>query len=358
MTLQGAVRYEHAWSFFPEGQSGLLADSVFGGKAYTLPEAKGVKGYNDIAPRMGMAYDIFGTGKTAIKVNLAKYWQTASNDGQYQTANPAATFVQTTTRSWVDGNRNFTPDCNLNNRAAQDNRASGGDLCGAWDVANFGSIATATVLNPAVLEGWGIRPYDWQFSASVQQQIMPRVSAEIGYSRRWWGNFFFTDNRAVGPQDFDTMTFKAPTNPNLPNSGQNVWYALLKDSGFGKLDNYSTFASDFGDVDYHWQGVDLTVDARPRNGLTLQGGFTTGAGFRDYCARHRQAAGTADRARHPAAAGFVPHPGVLAVELARPGHLRVPEGRDPGQLDPPVDGEHRADQRSRARTAPRWPATT
>ena len=94
MTLQGALRYEHAWSFFPEGQSGLLADSVFGGKAYTLPEAKGVTGYNDIAPRMGMAYDVFGNGKTAIKVNLAKYWQTASNDGQlHQTANPAATFV-------------------------------------------------------------------------------------------------------------------------------------------------------------------------------------------------------------------------------------------------------------------------
>jgi hypothetical protein len=283
LTVQGALRYEHAWSFFPEGQSGLLADSAFGGKAYTLPEAKGVKGYNDIAPRVGMAYDIFGTGKTAIKVNLAKYWQTASNDGQYQTANPAATFVQTTTRGWVDGNKNFTPDCNLNNRAAQDNRASGGDLCGAWDVANFGSISTATVLNPAVLEGWGIRPYDWQFSASVQQQIMPRVSAEIGYSRRWWGNFFFTDNRAVGPQDFDTMTFNAPNNPNLPNAGQPVSYALLKESGFGKLDNYSTFASDYGDVDYHWQGVDLTVDARPRNGLTLQGGFTTGAGYRDYC---------------------------------------------------------------------------
>jgi hypothetical protein len=284
LTLQGALRYEHAWSFFPEGMNGLLTDSVFGGPARTLPRADGVTGYNDIAPRVGMAYDIFGTGRTAVKVNLAKYWQTASNDGNYQTANPAATFVQTTTRGWIDGNKNFTPDCDLNNRAAQDNRASGGDLCGAWDVQNFGSIATATVLNPAVLSGWGIRPYDWQFSASVQQQIMPRISAEIGYSRRWWGNFFYTDNRAVGPQDFDTMTFKAPTNPNLPNSGQNVSYALLKDSGFGKLDNYYTFASDFGDVDYHWQGVDLNVDARPRNGLTLQGGFNTGAGFRDFCA--------------------------------------------------------------------------
>ena len=72
LTLQGALRYEHAWSFFPEGLNGLLADSVFGGPACTLPAAKGVTGYNDIAPRMGMAYDVFGNGKTAIKVNLSK----------------------------------------------------------------------------------------------------------------------------------------------------------------------------------------------------------------------------------------------------------------------------------------------
>ncbi len=73
LTLQGALRYEHAWSFFPEGMNGLLADSVFGGPAFTLPEAKGVTGYNDIAPRMGLAYDVFGDGKTAVKVNLSKY---------------------------------------------------------------------------------------------------------------------------------------------------------------------------------------------------------------------------------------------------------------------------------------------
>ena len=60
-----------------------------------------------------------------------------------------------------------------------------------------------------------MRPYDWQFAASVQQELMPRVSVEIGYSRRSWGNFTFTDNRAVGPADFDTYTFTVTVAPAI-----------------------------------------------------------------------------------------------------------------------------------------------
>ena len=56
-----------------------------------------------------------------------------------------------------------------------------------------------------------MRPYDWQFAASVQQQLLPRVSAEFGYSRRSWGNFTYTDNRAVTAADFDTFTMTVPT---------------------------------------------------------------------------------------------------------------------------------------------------
>ena len=290
MTLQGALRYEKAWSFFPEGMNGLLADSAFGGPARTLPSAKGVTGYYDIAPRMGFAYDVFGNGKTAVKVNLSKYFQAAANDGVYIGTNPAATFQQTSNRAWADGNRNFTPDCDLQSPLAQDNRPTGGDLCGAAQNANFflfgqtGSTAgSATIVSPALLNGWGVRPSDWQFSASVQQELLPRVSAEFGYSRRSWGNFTYTDNRAIGPQDFDTYTFTVPTDPRLPNSGQPASYALLKPEAFGRLDNYLAPASDYGDVSMYWQGVELTVNARTNGGLTLQGGFTTGAGYRDQC---------------------------------------------------------------------------
>jgi hypothetical protein len=291
LTLQGALRYERAWSFFPEGLNGLLADSVFGGPTRTLPPADGVHSYNDIAPRMGLAYDVFGNGKTAIKVNLSKYWQAAANDGVYIATNPASTFAQTSNRAWTD-NGNFKPDCDLQNPLAQDNRASGGDLCGPLDNQNFfaykqsGSIlSTATRIDPALLGGWGVRPYDWQFSAAVQQELMPRVSVEVGYSRRTWGNFTYTDNVAVGPSDFDTYTFTVPTDSRLANSGQPLTYALRNSkTAFGAVDNYLTLAKNYGDVSYYWQGLEMTANARTRKGLTLQGGFTTGAGTRDQCA--------------------------------------------------------------------------
>jgi hypothetical protein len=145
------------------------------------------------------------------------------------------------------------------------------------------SLGTATIVNPALLSGWGVRPYDWQFAASLQQQLLPRVSAEIGYSRRSWGNFTYTDNRAVAASDFDTYTMTVPTDDRLSNSGQPISYALINPSVFGRQDNYLTLASDYGDVTSYWQGVELTVNARTNGGLTLQGGVTTGGGTRDNC---------------------------------------------------------------------------
>ena len=292
LTLQGALRYEHAWSFFPEDLNGLRGDSRFGGPKRTLPRADGVLGYHDIAPRMGMAYDIFGNGKTAIKVNLSKYWQYAANDGVYIGTNPASTFAQTANRAWNDGTfplgdprrGNFIPDCDLMSPAANGE-------CAALDNQNFftfmqtGSAAgTATRIDPELLSGWGIRPYDWQFSASVQQELLPRVSEEIGFSRRSWGNFTVTDNVAIGPQDFDTYTFTVPSDPRLPGGGQPASYILRNNrTAFGAVDNYLTLADNYGDVTAYWQGVEMTVNARVNDGFTVQGGFTTGTGIRDFC---------------------------------------------------------------------------
>ncbi|MEP7306868.1 MAG: hypothetical protein ABJA98_15240 [Acidobacteriota bacterium] len=45
-----------------------------------FPQSTGVLGCNDITPRVGVAYDVFGNGKTALKFNLGRYLEAAVND--------------------------------------------------------------------------------------------------------------------------------------------------------------------------------------------------------------------------------------------------------------------------------------
>ena len=99
-----------------------------------FPAQAGVLGYDDITPRFGMAYDLFGNGKTSLKVNAGKYLEAATNHNTYSASNPTARMVGSSsqltapppvTRTWTDGNGNFVPDCDFLNPAQQDNRARG-----------------------------------------------------------------------------------------------------------------------------------------------------------------------------------------------------------------------------------------
>lgn len=283
-TLQAGLRYERAWSWHPEGENGVLEVSRFNPARIVFPRTESVRGYNDFSPRIGASYDLFGDGRTAVKVHFGHYLQRANNEEVFVINGPAVTFQRNTTRSWVDGNGNFVPDCDLMNPAAQDNRAAGGDFCGPWSNLNFGSQFNTTRVNPAVLEGWGVRPFDWQVSLGIQHEVLPRVSVDISYNRRSFRNFFYTDNRAVGPQDFDRVTITAPRHPGLPNGGgYPVTFHTIKPEKFGQVDNYFTFAEDFGRDTRYWHGVDVTINARTTWGLVLQAGTSTGRGVRDNC---------------------------------------------------------------------------
>ncbi len=284
ITLQGALRYDNAWSYFPEQEVGPVR---FFPNAVVYPRTTGVEGYHDLTPRGGVAIDVFGTGKTSVKVNFGRYLEAAQNGGLFTAMNPTSRLSTSTTRTWTDQDRDWVADCDLLNPAAQDLRTSGGDACGANVNAAFGQPIFDTTQDPELLSGWGIRAGDWQIGASVQQELLPRVAVELGYQRRWLVNFTATDNLSRAAGEHTLFGIDVPADERLPNGGGFVLdglYNVTAEAAARVPNNFVTKSSNYGNQSQVANSFNMNVTARPRAGFSLQGGFNTSKTNSNSCA--------------------------------------------------------------------------
>ena len=289
LSLQGALRFDRSTSWFPEQRQG---PSRFLPTAIVLPETRGVDSFRDLTPRAGVAYDVFGNGRTAIKANLGKYLEGAGISGTWSGANPslrlpgsAAFGVAGVTRTWTDANGNFSPDCDLLNPLANDGRTTGGDFCGQISNLSFGQNILTNNYDPAVLSGWGVRSSDWGLGASIQQQIFQRASVEVAYSRRWYHGQTVNDNLLTQPSDYTPYGITAPNDPRLPDGGGYAISGLydVVPAKSGQISNLVTNADNLGNWYHYFNGIDITLNVRARGGLTFQGGTSTGQTVADNC---------------------------------------------------------------------------
>jgi hypothetical protein len=277
LTLQGGLRFERLTDYFPEQQIG---PNIFVPTALEFAAQDGPRNLKDIQPRFGVAYDVFGNGKTAAKFFLGRY-VTTTNTGEELIYSPAGRVIVSTTRGWHDDNQNYVADCNLLNTAANAE-------CERMANPFFGQSRFPLTLDPGITSGWNKREYSWDLTAGVTQQVAPRVSVAVDYIRRTWGNLLYTINRAVTPADFDSFVFNAPADTRLPNGGSySLTFVDLKSGKFGQFDNYRSFSDDLGGAFNHFNGVDVTVSARLRD-LTIQGGTSSGNVVEDECGVARQ----------------------------------------------------------------------
>jgi hypothetical protein len=282
LSLSGALRFDHAWSWAPPQR----LESRFLRTPLVFDRTPVVDSYKDITPRVSVAYDLFGTGRTALKATLGKYLESTITASNYGIGNPTSRIAQNVSRTWTDSNRNWTPDCDLLNPATQDLSASGGDFCGVYGNVNFGTTRFSNTIDPDILHGWGVRPSDWNWGVSVQHEVLPRVSVEVGFFHREFFGFTVTDNLALSAADFTAFSVTAPSDPRLPNGGGyqvGTLYDLNTPALAGVTNNYITYSDRYGEQYQRFNGVDMSFNARPRNGLTVQGGVSFGKSTSDNC---------------------------------------------------------------------------
>jgi hypothetical protein len=333
VTLSGALRFDNARSGYGStcvGPNYLMPVQADGSQRYCTEPTDGVN-YKDLTPRYGLTWDIFGTGKTALKVNGGKFLNAAGISGVYSGTNPARRTVNQLTRPWTDANNNRHVDCNLMDpndlsdgcgafAIGQNVAAYGRDpnsldqagipvgltttQCGRTESAIPAAVqAYCNAYGESIVDGFDRRRNEWQFGVGVQHEILPRLSGEFTWNHRNYYNLTSTDTLNVGCDRFngavpveqcqadmlryrnpsyDFFTVVAPSDPRLPNGGG---YRILglSDVSAALPANQPAAQTYINTLAYDWNGFDTQFNWRAPYGIRVQGGTGTSRTQRNTC---------------------------------------------------------------------------
>ena len=233
-----------------------------------------------------MAYDLAGSGRTALKANVSKYYAPWTGGFAQQYANAV---ILSDSRAWFDAD--LMPGTSTvsgvilptnGDGIAQDNEI------GPSSSANFG---TRSDRNPAPgLQNF----YNWEVTASVQHQLTSGVSVSAVYYHRTYGNLMITDRQQITNADYSSFTLPMPSfandstlsgvlNPNDVLTIYNLNPAKRSVFSASQVDSNSTGAmSGMGPKQSVDNGVEFSFSARLPRG-TVFGGMTTERNVSKFC---------------------------------------------------------------------------
>lgn len=225
--------------------------------------------WNTIVPRVGVAYDVFGDGRTAWKATFHKYVSQESTT-LAMARNPMSSFTWSArqeSRSWND--------LDGNGSAVAANGRIQYEEVGPSPNQNFATIRDAARLD------LDRRPGHWEFNTSIQHELFTRISVGFGYYRRDYHNIWYEDNVAQDYSDYTPFSITGPTDAKLRDfSGQSIPLFNLNQNVFGKVDRLVKTGTALNRL---YNGVEWTIQGRLNNGAFFGGSVTTERTFENTC---------------------------------------------------------------------------
>jgi hypothetical protein len=236
LTLTFGARFGHQRPHYEEGTRNPVLADVF--PKLTVP-AQTILTRSNIAPRLGLAYDLFGDGRTAIKLFYGRYYAIYGNN--LTALNPGGANYRT--YQFLDPNRNGVYD-------------GPGEL-GTLISSRGGS---STTIDPNLKQ-----PYGDEFSGSIEHQFWGESSVRAVYVHKISKNIFGVVNLArLG-------TINVPVTVADPFNAAQVLHLLdIPTALRGVVQNQFT---NVPDSDGTYDTISLSAQHRFHRGLFVQGGL-------------------------------------------------------------------------------------
>lgn len=232
LTINAGVRYDYFNVFIP-GQQAPAGRWVPERTFAEIP----VVTWNNVVPRLGVAYDLLGNGRTVLKGSFSKYMGVEAA-GVAQSVNPM--FRSTNRCAWRDLNSDNAPQAD---EISQCQGFSGG---------------VSTTYDPDLR-----RPFNREVSLGVQHEVARDLAMSVMYFRRENRDLRGTFNRAVPTASYVPVTITNPID-SAPLTIYNQSTATA-----GRQDNLLA-NSDKLDNDYN--GIEIALQRRfSRSGSFMAG---------------------------------------------------------------------------------------
>ena len=244
LTLSPGLRFEWFNSEIPS-QSVPAGRFVPAREFAAIPD---VPNWKNWAPRLGVAYDVFGDATLAIKGSAGKYLQ-QEGTGFAATYNPVVEAMDT--RNWTDLNRDDI---------AQENEIGPGN-------ASFGTRRNRNA-DPNIE-----RPYQLVYNLTAQRELAAGFSATLSYNRRTFHNTPYTVNLAAPVSEYTLVTIADPR-----GNGQALPVYNINRAVFGLVDELDTTSNN----STTFNGFDVTLAGRLAGG-SITAGTSTGRSRSNSC---------------------------------------------------------------------------